>query len=267
MDESLIGSFMGNQRIRVWVDRSVVLAHTLALAITLGIDPAFATDSTPGLLLVTVEGVAICFHIGYLLLYYWNPAFCSARNQWKWVEYGITATMATVAVLYTTDNNSSGPSLVIMLAAAGISQQTQGYALEFTNGALVAYLVAVLLQACEFVAVFLSVDSEDNNNVANKNFVVIIYIITYCLFGVHAAVVKWLPDFVVSRPEVSEVMYSTLGCLSKISIYIAEFAYLREAKHWLAAIFGVVIFLSVATLIPVVIDPAGKRLFGDVGTG
>ena len=232
---------------RFIVDAVVILVHTLVLGSIWGSDSHFTLETIPGILLTTVELTTICFHVGYCVWYILDREALQLRNPIKWVEYALTATLATIAVVYATDRNDVVPSLVVMLGVAGVTQQAQGYTLEFVDEVpwAVPYTVAWLLQTCEFVAVFLSVDSSSSDIDAPKELVVVTYILTYCMFGVLAAVVKLYEgrekEWPVVIPYKSEIMYSIIGCLSKIDIYVAEYLYLTDRGDWLWVWFGFVL--------------------------
>lgn len=245
---------------RIAVDVAVALAHVLVVAATLGPDNGgFATSSVPGGLLVAVEIIATVFHVGYIIAYL-TPAerdFWSDRNPYKWLEYAITATMATIAVLYTSPVCSTG--LVVMLSVAGAVQQSQGFLLERSNTAGMVdaayFLSAVVLQIGEFVTVGVSAVSDDRS----VGLVVAIYILTYASFGVLAAVVRWFPERSVATPVISEIMYSTIGAVAKISIYLAEYIYLDQgiSNNWLTALTAVVSVVSISLIVVMIVDKPG----------
>jgi hypothetical protein len=61
--------------------------------------------------------------------------------------------------------------------------------------------------------------------------VIAVYIVSYFMFGVLAAAVRWpLWNGQMFDKNKAEKVYSILGAISKIGIYVAEFIYLHD-KH------------------------------------
>jgi hypothetical protein len=74
-----------------------------------------------------------------------------------------------------------------------------------------------------------------------------------------AAVVRWFPERSVATPVISEIMYSTIGAVAKISIYLAEYIYLDQeiSNNWLTALTAVVSVVSLSLIVVMIVDKPG----------
>lgn len=215
-------------RIRIVVDALVAALHLAVFAAAVASSAEFA-ETTSGGLLLAVEAIACVAHIAYAVGAWIDDVFRISRNKYKWIEYAVTATMATVAVMCTVEAPPS--QLIVIVVMAGISQQSQGYILEQIlqewerapaqsrlGDSVVVFSAAILLQIGEFVAVGLSADVA---------WVLPAYIVTYALFGGLAAAVQLAPSArLIAKPEVSEVVYSVVSAVAKIGIFGTEWYYL-----------------------------------------
>lgn len=240
---------------RLILDLVVALVHGTVVVSTNAIWAGFA-KTTAGALLIAVECIAAVFHVAYCALYLYadnRPGGGLSRverNPLKWAEYAITATMATVAMLYADPQTEPDPSLVVVIVAAGVCQQSQGFILENSKVdkvAVISFTVALVVQLAEFAAVVIT---NTRGGGTGWEPIVAVYIMTYLIFGALAFAVRWeFPDnFTVHVPENSEIIYSIIGALAKVTIYLAEFLYLYDVKSGPLVLSGAVVLL-IATIV------------------
>ncbi len=222
---------------RVTHDAVGLAAHVATMGILGGAASAGYIGSTTGRLVLAQEAVAAVAHVWYVLLHYRHygamfgqrppgytpPAWFYPINQVKWLEYAASATLGTVATLYT----APIPAYVVaFVTLAAVAQQAVGYQIDrpaaaaVAAGAWVAFASAVLLQVGEFMVVGAVVESP---------YVVATYTTMWSSFGVHAGLrlyaratgsweTRWLSD------DWSEAIYSCLSWTAKIAVVAATWA-------------------------------------------
>ena len=82
--------------------------------------------TTPAYALLVMQSTAAAFHLFYVALYAFSD-FERTQNQYKWIEYAISATAGTVAVLTVDEVDLS---LVIPLSIVAVLQQAAGLGLD-----------------------------------------------------------------------------------------------------------------------------------------
>tara|TARA_B110000858_G_scaffold178970_1_gene215253 strand:- start:1433 stop:1954 length:522 start_codon:yes stop_codon:yes gene_type:complete len=123
---------------RAWTDAVVAAIHIIAVSSVTATEPEFI-ETTAGAILLWMEGVTIVFHAVYAVClcldsgqygtWSWLPKNGRA-NLYKWLEYGISATLGGFAVAYANGDPGLSTSTQILLAGAGIAQQCSGFQLE-----------------------------------------------------------------------------------------------------------------------------------------
>lgn len=217
--------------LRTAVDLGVIATHAAAIAIAVSV---FGVGSKPsGQELIAVAGIAITFHLAYIF-WYATSEFFEMRNLAKWAEYSITASLAALAVGNSGDQQlDDGSAMAIFLlgtfqmsCGAVIDNQLESHSgLTILRRSLskytviaIAFGVAVLCQTCEALLVY--------NNGSPPDSLFVVYITTYSLFGVWAALT--ILFFSVEEGMaadsrkilISEVGYSILGVGAKASILL-----------------------------------------------
>ena len=144
---------------RTAVDVLVVFGHLIAVLSVYLSDSDFL-DTTAGALILALEIITILFHCTYVGLYVFDKERINEWQHLKWLEYAISATLGTLAVAYIAAGDTVIPSnVIILLIAAGVAQQIQGYQLEKSTEEVLnspiklGFLSAFLLQIGEFVVV------------------------------------------------------------------------------------------------------------------
>ena len=103
-----------------------------------------------------------------------------------------------------------------------------------------------IVQLAEFAAVLIT-----NVRASAKGWepIVAIYIMTYLLFGVLAFAVRWKTpqSLTLHTPENAETLYSIIGALAKVSIYLAEFMFLYGVEDG-ALVLSIVVGLIIVAL-------------------
>ena len=147
--------------------------------------------------LIAMQSTTILFHIYYVL-----PV---GRGTWgvprveKWYEYGISATLGTIAVL-----DTSKWELIVLFALMGNAQQLQGIILE-RNWNYESFTSGALLQLAEFIYV----------GSRRLDTVYFVYVAFYSIFGVLAYIR-------IQKADVSEELYSLFGFVAKLALFYSE---------------------------------------------
>lgn len=181
---------LGSKHPRVVADCAVVFLHLVSLLPIMISTPDFA-KTTQGSILCAMEAVTIVAHAIYLYNYQQYEEY-SKWQSLKWAEYGISATLGIFAVAFVSDADVPF-NTILLLAAAGVAQQSQGYQLEqymtknenyslLDFNILLSYLVALLLQIGEFAVVALII--KDSPGAGGTEWMVFAsYVVGYTLFG------------------------------------------------------------------------------------
>lgn len=198
------------------VDFVAAFVHTVT-AVIIGIVAGKGAGSAVSIV-IAVEVIAALFHMAYV---YKNHSV-QPRNQFKWVEYGITASMGAVAVAYTGENNFGG-GWVALVVIMGSLQQLCGAVIEkyiprkedLVRKWVVAgaFLAAVTLQIAEAVVVKRAEPPE---------IVFWPYIVFYASFGAVAAIEVWWAAAMPIDPgeEAIEMAYTALGTVTKVIVAV-----------------------------------------------
>ena len=83
-------------------------------------------NQTPGVALFVMQTSAAAFHVFYVFLYV-SSDFDNTQNQYKWLEYAVSATAGTVALLSVDETDSR---IIAPLAVIAVFQQAAGFALD-----------------------------------------------------------------------------------------------------------------------------------------
>lgn len=212
-------------RARVAHDAIGAIVHPIAAALLLNTQD----NSTTAILLIAQEIVAFVAHVIYCL---WHAQLefiavragkaSGKRNSMKWLEYAISATLGTLAVLYAREGNEDW-WWVLLLCSTCASQQLIGYTLDQPNQSKknqwANFFIAWLLQICEFLVI---VFADDNVSSTEARYSLrVVYIIAWSLFGV-LAFIDLLQDadtrFSASWNDTIEAMYACLSWTSKLSV-------------------------------------------------
>ena len=131
--------------LRFGFDVTACVAH----AVTIGVG-----ISTPGfceefywLCLVAMECVTFLFHVWYITC---NRGAIGRPRTAKWYEYGISATLGTIAILHT--DITPRWDWIILFFLIGNAQQLMGLQLEH-NPSAAAFVAGTMIQLGEYVFV------------------------------------------------------------------------------------------------------------------
>lgn len=244
--------------------------HVATLGIIATYSDPFQTAYTPAVALTVMQGTATLFHVAYLVFHrrgILRVPFDNVQNQFKWIEFAISATAGTVAVLCV---ESVEYELVIPLAAGAVFQQLLGLNLDpqgeddpnkllqpiervVVSPRMTAadwwwkiylqYIAACIVQLVEFYWVI-----DRGGPLILK----VTYIIAWSSFGIHAGLrlaalrkVGWQR---YANPQWVETVYSCLGWTAKIAVFSVEWAHLngvRESQLNLFALLDVVLAMAV----------------------
>ena len=250
---------------RFFADLLGLVAHVVLVCVAA---TSTVIETVPVLLLTVMSGITAAFHIVYVLAAYnheswkvgWFQCGNNERNTLKWLEYGITATIASIAIAFSGDSPPHW-SIVFFIAAVAVTEQTTGFTWDSIkntdlaanlggDGAsmepllggrgdegremaagLRAFYTTFLCQIAEFCVLY---------ELGGKNLVAFIfYVVGWTSFGVWA----WLRDPTYtgairrvtgvditigrnnSRIEAYETGYSLLSTFAKVSVFAATLAY------------------------------------------
>jgi len=175
---------------RFRADAAAVVLHLVSVASIMGTHPDFAS-TTQGTILCVMEAITIVAHLVYLArLAYFKETF----TQWqtlKWLEYSISATLGIFAVAYVAGGEVD-TNTILLLVAAGLAQQSQGYQLEdfmktstfqWTDANIViSFLLASVLQGFEFIVVHRIINDSPGKG-GTEELVFWSYVLGYGFFG------------------------------------------------------------------------------------
>lgn len=232
-----------------------LVAHIVLVVVTFtSVDEL--TDSLR--LLAAMSIITGLFHILYVGLYNskteWLAPFTVTernRNKLKWVEYAITATIASVAILLSGDADSRPPwSVVVFIITVAITEQVTGFSWDSietfgagpeteaqaallaggarsnpdADSARRAFYTTFLCQIAEFLVLY---------EYGSKGLVAyVFYVIGWTLFGIWAWLREpWYARLVGTsigtdpdRLEAYETGYSILSTFAKVSVFAATIA-------------------------------------------
>lgn len=177
------------------------------------------------------EYVSLGFHAAYAAAYWVfrnsrYPGWFYPINRVKWIEYALSATAGTAAVVW----SDTSPPLywAIFLVLAAVAQQCVGFQIDkpaasVTSTDAASFASAVLLQIGEFLVV---------GSAASSTPLIATYVIMWSSFGIHAGIrmyaqlghgkttvgSRWTDD------GWSEAVYSCLGWTAKCSIVAMAWA-------------------------------------------
>lgn len=162
-----------------------------------------------------MQGVAIAFHVYYCAFLYRSVQ--AGANRLKWAEYGLSATLGTLAVA---TSGAASTAAIAALIAAGTTQQLIGSVIDrnVDQRPWKLWWAAAALQALEFAII--GTTRPDPRLFAA-------YLVGWSLFGVHCGLHIALCD----RPPYSnrewvEAVYSCLGWSAKLAVVLTEVAVL-----------------------------------------
>jgi len=242
---------------RARVDALGVVAHAVLIGVAAS---STVLERVPVLLLTIMSCITAAFHIVYVFAAAkhktyrigWFRCGRTERNTLKWLEYGITATIASIAIAFSGDSPPHW-SIVFFITAVAITEQTTGFtwdSIKNTDTAaeasvnlvgqdegremaagLRAFYTTFLCQIAEFCVLY---------ELGGKNLVAFIfYVVGWTSFGVWAwlrdptytGALRWATgvDITIgrdnSRIEDYETGYSILSTFAKVSVFAATLAY------------------------------------------
>ena len=174
---------------RFILDLTALILHVGTLSLL------FFYDVSPWL--IAMESTTILFHIYYVLPI--GQGTWGVPRVEKWYEYGISATLGTIAVL-----DTSKWELIVLFALIGNAQQLQGIILE-RNWNYESFISGALIQLAEFIYV-------GSTRLDTTYFV---YVAFYSIFGVLAYIR-------IQKADVSEELYSLFGFVAKLALFYSE---------------------------------------------
>ena len=228
-----INTALEKRKIRKWWCLIAVIAHgvlLLTLTSLVSILGRHAHNSTLLFLLFAQQVVAFSFS-----LYAYPCSSGSQRdfefhNTRKWTEYGITATLGTLAIYASSTNSFDALWLILLLSFLSTAEQLLGYELDFVvpeNGKFsmktwYQFGIAWGFQIIEFL--LLAVYTQ---NLAVP--VYIVYFLMWSSFGVVCGLrlyfLKYKPTHWLANRWGSELMYTNLGWTSKFSLVVTALPY------------------------------------------
>ena len=166
----------------------------------------------------------------------------------------ISATLGSFAVAYAkTDTPNLQATTQILLAAAGVAQQSTGFQLERivvgsdqSGSRLVGFLSASLLQIGELFVVATAIDVTGSDPVVQIAFAT--YAIGYLTFGVIMGFVLLRGIDSPNAISDAERVYSLAGLLAKLGVLFGDYAVFASSFELSVAVLVVVIVIILATL-------------------
>lgn len=107
-------------------DSVAALLHIITVVLMFQDYGVIEDHMTPGVALLVMQITAALFHVFYVLLYVFAD-FDHTQNQYKWIEYAISATAGTIAVLSV---NQVDTNIIAPLAVVAVLQQAAGLGLD-----------------------------------------------------------------------------------------------------------------------------------------
>lgn len=196
---------------RWFFDFVATILHSITVVIG-ACTPSFIA-SFSGSCLVAMEVVALIFHVLYITCYRGTPG---VPRQIKWVEYGISATLGTIAVLHI--DNAIHADWIVFVAFVGNAQQTIGLLIDaqYQLGLKILYPAFVsgcCIQLGEYI--FVAMNGQVDTPVYWT------YVFFYAIFGAHAFV--GLTNTARKAKDYMEEIYSLYGFVAKLAVFYAEY--------------------------------------------
>lgn len=226
-------------------DFIALFTHVITVAVIIIHNDPLKNYPVPATALVIMQLSALCFHFGFVMwhvLGYYNivEPFDKIQNQFKWIEYAVSATAGTIAVLSV---ESVDLGVIIPISCAAVFQQLGGMLLDYQkpNGLrqpllkwtrtgsedsvypiIVPFVGAWILQSTEF---YFAIER------GGPTILKVTYVLFWSLFGIHCGLAlygfqrnKWVR---YNDPAWVETVYSCLGWTSKLAVFAVEWAYLN----------------------------------------
>lgn len=171
-----------------------------------------------------MELVAFVFHVSYVTCARGEDG---TPRKLKWFEYGISATLGTIAVLHI--NAPIHYEWIILFFLIGSAQQTIGLLVDDNSdltGVWWAFVAGCLIQVGEYAFVGIKA------GISGPTYWT--YVAFYGLFGVHA-LVGLLPV----RPAYGDYMeeiYSLYGFMAKLAVFYAEYFDNVGMRPWVVGV-------------------------------
>ena len=207
---------------RYYADLAAIPCH-LAFLIATGVANAGYWESLEGVLLISMQVVAILAHVFYIRRYRTRPAFQDEVNTYKWLEYSVSATLGALAVLASSEEFPW--QVPVIVAALGVAEQATGYTLDLNvipgveaqTKDYVIWTSAAIGQIAEFVVI---------GSYSGFTAAYIFYVIFWSAYGGWAALsLRGYPSTLNAR----ETGYSILSTVAKLSVFISSgFALSRQ---------------------------------------
>jgi hypothetical protein len=252
--------------LRAYHDGIAVDVLAVTIAVMFFYDSPFYEYPVPAVALAVMQGSSILFHLYYFYRHFraylgYAAPFDDVHNQYKWIEYAISATAGTIAVLSVEYVDTA---VVVPIAAGACLQQLGGMLLDSqpANGLkqeivtwvrlrgdsvyaiLVPFLAAWVLQLTEF---YFAVDR--GGPVVLK----FSYILFWSFFGLHCGLTLYAfgrPNWIrYNNPRWVETVYSCLGWTAKIAVFAVEWAHLSGVKTPMLSMFLIMHVFLVAVII------------------
>lgn len=208
------------KRYRIGFDTVAVVAHALTLIVYAATVPVDSNDDAfvSLVLLLIMEGLALFFHVTYILGflgYAPEVAPVDGVNRIKWIEYGVTATCGSIAVLLSDGSTATRceTALIVSIAVMGGVQQAQGDLIEqFNKVVWHAFFTGAMLQVAEFAAVLI---------IVGAGWLTVQYLVFYALFGLLCllSALEETSKGVLGNVVFVECLYSLLGWVTKVAIF------------------------------------------------
>ena len=170
-------------------------------------------DSATGVSLLLMEAFTLIFHIYYVLPV--GRGTPGEPRASKWIEYGISATLGTIAVLLV--DRSPRWDWILFVGFVGGAQQTIGLLIDTKQslGFKVlrwAFLAGCLIQLGEYI--FVGWHTKLDATFA-------VYVVFYSLFGFHAA--RGLLNKGGDPEDFMEEVYSLFGFTAKLTLFWSKY--------------------------------------------
>lgn len=233
-------------------DFIATILHLITVVVGI-LTPSFIA-SFSGSCLVAMEIVALIFHVLYITCYRGQTG---VPRQIKWIEYGISATLGTIAVLHI--DNTIHADWIVFVAFVGNAQQTLGLLIDAQYQLGLGILYPAFVSGC-FIQlgeyIFVAINGQVDTPVYWT------YVFFYAIFGIHAFV--GLTDTARNANDYVEEIYSLYGFVAKLAVFYAEyFAFAGVAYVYIGTTAAVTfIALMICTLILFVKNRKRGRIYG-----